>query len=317
MKEYQVPASQKEQRFDKYLTKILPSASKSFLYKMLRKKNITLNNKKADGSEHLQEGDVVRIFFSDETFEKFSKASTMVVQKSKVTLSVIYEDEDILLVNKPVGVLTQKAKAQDYSLNEQILDYLMGNNKVTNLFKPSVCNRLDYNTSGIVTAGITYQGARYLNEVFKDRSVHKHYLAFVCGVMKEDIHQKAYLVKDEKTNQVSIYDKKREGAVPIETKYHPLGNNGQYTLVEVELITGKSHQIRAHLQSLSYPIVGDGKYGNVKENAKFFKKYHLNHQLLHAFSLEFSDGRKFKADLPKLYQRILKEEGLLSYVNME
>lgn len=317
MKEFTVSSADESQRLEKYLMKILPEASKSFLYKMLRKKNITLNNKKAQGNEHLVAGDVIKIFFSDETFLKFSKKEEESLPKKEVHLEIVYEDEDILLVNKPSGVLTQKAKPEDYSLNEQILDYLAFKGKRMETFKPSVCNRLDYNTSGIVSAGITYRGARYLNELFKERTVDKKYLALVLGVMKEDIHHTAYLLKDEKTNQVKIMDKPRKGAVAIETSYHPLGNNGRYTLVEAKLITGKSHQLRAQLAFLHYPIVGDGKYGNKKENDFVYKKYHLSHQLLHSFSLEFENGKKFKARLPKIYEEIVKAEGLFSYVNME
>ncbi|KIR01186.1 Ribosomal large subunit pseudouridine synthase C [Lachnospiraceae bacterium TWA4] len=188
-------------------------------------------------------------------------------------------------MNKPAGVLTQKAKPEDYSLNEQAIDYLLQTKKIedTRLFKPSVCNRLDYNTSGLVTVGITYKGARLLNEAFKDRSLHKKYLALVCGNLKNDLHNRRYLLKDEKTNQVTIFDKKRANSVPIETKYHPLAWNERYTLVEVELLTGKSHQIRADLAYSGYPIVGDKKYGKSKK-AK---------QLLHAFSLEFPNSKKF------------------------
>lgn len=317
MKEFTVSSTDESQRLEKYLMKIFPEASKSFLYKMLRKKNITLNNKKAKGNEHLVAGDVIKIFFSDETFLKFSKKEEESLPQKEVHLEIVYEDEDILLVNKPSGVLTQKAKPEDYSLNEQILDYLALKGKRTEMFKPSVCNRLDYNTSGIVTAGITYRGTRYLNELFKERTVDKKYLALVFGVMKEDIHHTAYLLKDEKTNQVKIMNKPLKGAVAIETSYHPLGNNGRYTLVEAKLITGKSHQLRAQLAFLHYPIVGDGKYGNKKENDFVYKKYHLSHQLLHSFSLEFENGKKFKARLPKIYEEIVKAEGLLGYVNME
>ena len=260
---------------------------------------------------------MVKIFFSDETFLKFSKKEEKVLPKKEVYLDVIYEDEDILLVNKPAGILTQKAKPEDYSLNEQILDYLTLGGKRSETFKPSVCNRLDYNTSGIVTAGITYRGTRYLNELFKERTVDKRYLAVVLGVMKKDIHHTAYLEKNEKTNQVKITEKPIQGSVAIETSYHPLGNNGRYSLVEAKLITGKSHQLRAQLAFLHYPIAGDGKYGSKKENEILYKKYHLSNQLLHSFSLTLEDGRKFKAKLPKIYEEIVKAEGLYAYVDME
>ncbi len=329
--------SEAGQRLDKYLNKLLKEAGKSFLYKMLRKKNITLNNKKADGSEHLQAGDEIRLFFSDETFEKFAGAVQPVVPEARPAsaaklppVKIIYQDEDVMIVNKPAGILSQKAKADDVSLNEYILQYLLKKGKVTQesmaTFRPSVCNRLDRNTSGIVTAGITYRGARELSNMLQKRSADKRYLALVKGVLKRPAHLKGWLTKDKENNMVTVQRTESEGAQEIETDYIPLGDNGRMTLLEIHLITGKSHQIRAHLSSTGHPVVGDTKYGEDQVNGWYHRTYHGHFQLLHSWkrsfpadscSLQGLAGRTFRASLPDNFTRVLEGEGLFNYVNME
>lgn len=329
--------SEAGQRLDKYLNKLLKEAGKSFLYKMLRKKNITLNNKKADGSEHLQAGDEIRLFFSDETFEKFAgmpksaEPSPRPATAPKLPpVKIIYQDADVMILNKPAGILSQKAKAEDISLNEYILQYLLKKGKVTResmaTFRPSVCNRLDRNTSGIVTAGVTYRGARELSNLLRERSVDKRYLALVKGVLKRPAHLKGWLAKDKEQNQVSVRETAFEGAQEIETEYIPLGDNGRMTLLEIHLITGKSHQIRAHLASIGHPVIGDTKYGEESVNQWYHRTWHGHFQLLHSWKLSFPRegcgleklaGHTFQASLPEQFSRILEGEGLLSYVNLE
>lgn len=329
--------SEAGQRLDKYLNKLLKEAGKSFLYKMLRKKNITLNNKKADGSEHLQAGDEIRLFFSDETFEKFAGTPVQAVPQAPPAaaaklppVKIIYQDEDVMILNKPAGILSQKAKADDVSLNEYILQYLLKKGKVTResmaTFRPSVCNRLDRNTSGIVTAGITYRGARELSNMLQKRSADKRYLALVKGVLKRPDHLKGWLVKDKESNLVTVQQTETEDAQEIETAYFPLGNNGRMTLLEIHLITGKSHQIRAHLASTGHPVVGDTKYGEESINGWYHRTYHGHYQLLHSWKLSFPAdscsleglaGHTFRASLPDNFIRVLEGEGLLTYVNLE
>lgn len=329
--------SEAGQRLDKYLNKLLKEAGKSFLYKMLRKKNITLNNKKADGSEHLQAGDEIRLFFSDETFEKFAgtpEAPEPVrkpVSAAKLPpVKIVYQDQDVMIVNKPAGILSQKAKADDVSLNEYILQYLLKKGKITSetlaVFRPSVCNRLDRNTSGIVTAGITYRGARELSDMLRDRTADKRYLALVKGVLRRPAHLKGWLIKDRENNMVTVQSMESEGAQEIETDYIPLGDNGRMTLLEIHLITGKSHQIRAHLASTGHPVVGDTKYGEEQINGWYHRTYHGHFQLLHSWKLSFPKescgleglaGHTFRASLPENFTRVLEGEGLLAYVNLE
>ena len=183
------------QRLDKLLAKYLNLAGKSFIYKMMRKKNITLNGKKCDGSEHLTEGDEIKLFLAEETIEKFSEVKIQKVQKKK--LDIVYEDEHILLINKPSGMLSQKAKETDESLVEYLIDYLLDSGKLKKedlaCFRPSVCNRLDRNTSGIVAAGRSLPGLQIMSEVIKDRSLGKYYVCVVRGIVKGEARIEGWL----------------------------------------------------------------------------------------------------------------------------
>ncbi len=318
MQEIIVSANEAGQRFDKLLVKYLNEAPKSFIYKMLRKKNIVLNGKKATGNEKLAVGDSVKLFLADETIEKFSKTE---IVRTNTTLDIIYEDEHVLMLNKPVGMLSQKADAKDESVVEHIISYMLESKQISEeelrSFKPSICNRLDRNTSGLLVAGKSLAGLQTMGELFKERSLKKYYRCLVAGHVKNREYVKGYLTKDENTNKVSILKNKTKDSLPIETEYEPLWSNGKCTLLEVHLITGRTHQIRAHLASQGHAIIGDYKYGNRKINDAYKQKYKLESQLLHAYRLEMPklDGaleaiseKQFVADLPKLFRRILDTE---------
>lgn len=321
MKQFTINGNEAGQRFDKYLAKLLREAPKSFVYKMLRKKNITLNGKKATGNEKLNQGDEIRLFLSDETYLKFSGKEA--APRASTELSVVYENRDILLINKPAGMLSQPDETKEPSLVEYVTGYLLDTGAVTEeeliTFRPSVCNRLDKNTSGLVAAGKSLAGLQVLSELFHDRTIHKDYLCIVKGVLKEQTHIRGYLKKDSRCNKVTVYKNKVQDAQPVETVYTPFGSNGRTTLLKVRLVTGRTHQIRAHLASEGYPLMGDSKYGDRAFNKKCREHYGLKHQLLHAFSLTFPhlegclgevSEKTFRAELPELFQHIIKEEHL-------
>ena len=305
MKEIIITKENQDQRLDKYLKRILSECSMSFIYKQLRKKNIVLNDKKATGSEKLLNGDSVKIYFSDESFEKLSGATKSDPYFSYLNgldgkLEIIFEDENLIIINKPASVLTQKAKDTDVSINELALAYLIKKGELSEQafkqFHPSVINRLDRNTSGIVLFAKTLYGSQVYSKMLKERDVKKIYRAIVVGKITDRQLIEGYLVKDENTNKVEIFNHPVDATKPIKTEYWPikaLDNN--LTLIEIHLITGRTHQIRAHLSAINHPILGDNKYGNISIN----KKMNIHHQLLHAYSIEFSDSKKYIAKEPK------------------
>lgn len=321
MKEITITKREEGQRFDKFLGKYLPGASSGFLHKMLRKKNIKLNGKKAEGKEKLNAGDLIQIFFSDETLEKFQnpqrnseagkvtaerkqmqsartgtagfnhekKRLTKVEAELRKQVRVLYESEDVIIFHKPAGMLSQRAKASDDSLNDYLIDYCIERGILSREdlmgFRPSVANRLDRNTSGIVLAGISIKGLQMLSEMLRERTLGKYYLCLVEGKVKADAHIAGYLTKEEKNNRVSLHKEKVEGAAYIETEYKVLKSTEKASLLKIRLITGKSHQIRGHLASIGHPVFGDYKYGNRDFNNQIKWEDGINYQLLHSYEL--------------------------------
>lgn len=312
MKEYQIGKNEAGQRLDKYLHKLLPQAPNGFLYKMLRKKNIVRNGKKATGSEHLLYGDCITCWLSDETIAKFSVNVDLlpVSDPQQQKLEILYEDDDILAINKPAGMLSQKSKPSDISANEQIIQYLLESGAVTQTglltFHPSICNRLDRNTSGILTAGKTLQGLQDLSAQFRERSVKKYYLGIVVGELSKPRHLSGYLQKDPVKNQVYLDDENNNNKqFFIETEYEPLQVFHGYSLLQIRLFTGHTHQIRAHLASIGHAIVGDYKYGEPGVNAYMKKNAHVNRQMLHASRLILKNRKEIIAPLPEDFQHTL------------
>lgn len=316
MKEFVINDRQAGQRLDKYLGKVLDRAPKSFLYKMLRKKNIVLNEKKAGGGEILQINDTIRIYFSDETFEKFSsngnQAGSAAMQNRTVDQTnpqVICEDHDFLFIDKPAGVLSQKAKETDDSINEWAIRYLLrsGQLKEEDLadFKPSIGNRLDRNTSGLITVGKTVSGLQQLGEWFHDHTAKKYYRCIVAGEVREAGELDGYLKKDRSNNRVQIMDEAKEGAQRIRLSYEPVACYAGYTDLCILLHTGRTHQIRAQMAQMKHPILGDPKYGDFQKNKTWKQKTGLDRQLLHAARLELPDGRCVEAPLPEDYRQVL------------
>lgn len=330
-----IQKNQTGRRLDKFLLKYLDKANSGFIYKMLRKKNITLNGKKADGSEKLNLGDEIKIFFSDDTFEKFCSEGQSLNVSSAEQINmpflpdaaffpkdgdIIYEDENVLFLNKPVGMLSQKAKKIDVSLNEYALSYLLSSGKISvqelHTFKPSVCNRLDRNTTGLITVGVSLKGTRALTLGFQKRTFDKYYLCIVSGKLEKKADISGFLKKNPYTNKVSVCQEQQNDYDYIETSYEPLAVLKACTVLKVKLITGKAHQIRAHLASVGHPVIGDVKYGEFSLNEQYRMKYGVKSQLLHSWQLSVPQtqnseavlsylcGKTFVAEPPKIYEEI-------------
>ncbi len=325
MRELKIGKQEAGQRLDKFLEKYLDEAPKSFFYKMLRKKNITLNDKKAEGPERLAVDDIVKLWLSEETIENFrskKEESAKVLETIETEkLDIIYENDHVLLINKPAGMLSQKAQKDDVSLIEHMTNYLLETNQLTYeqmaTFRPGICNRLDRNTSGIIVAGKSLFGLQTMGEIIKNRDVDKYYYCIVKGKVSEKQLIDGYLFKHKNRNKVTITKEPVEDADYIKTEYEPVKSNEELTLLRVKLITGRSHQIRAHLQSIGHPIIGDGKYGDVRINKEMKKKYKLKHHLLHARELHFKEmpdelsdlaGKVIYAPLPDYFEKIIKNE---------
>lgn len=316
------------QRLDKFLHKCLPQAPNSFLYKMLRKKNIMLNGKKAEGKEVLKKQDEVKFFLSDETYQKFSSGRITDCQEFEHAyhtlkgIQVLYEDHHILALYKPWNMLSQKAEPEDLTINEWVTGYLLETEALSKedlmRFKPSVCNRLDRNTTGLLLAGKTLAGTQMLSSLLKSRDLHKYYRLFVKGQIQDACLIDGWLVKDPVANKVTVSMKQSnpDKGDYIQTFYKPVQVFADKTLLEVELITGKTHQIRAHLASIGHPLIGDYKYGDKNFNRHFKEKFQVTSQLLHAYRVVFPDmeapfealsGKELKAPLPPVFDKIITE----------
>ena len=332
MREIVISKNEAGQRLNKLVMKYLNKAPSSFVYRMIRKKNIKLNGGKAVGNEIVYVGDVVQLYLADDTIDSFRDDKVQTAcdsrKQNKFNPEIIYHDHNILIVNKPVGVLSQKASKDDYSVNESVIDYLLDNGYITHTqlrtFKPSICNRLDRNTSGLVLCGVSLMGSQELSRIIRERNIDKYYFTIVKGNMKSVQDVTAYLVKDEKKNTVLIRDsveeiRKASGKDDFEkihTIFEPIRTNGRYTELKVDLITGKTHQIRAQLQHMGYPVVGDQKYGDRETNIYFRQTYRLRNQLLHCGEVEFTNvtggldyltGKTFSAFKPDMYKKIEKD----------
>lgn len=412
MREINVSTNEAGQRLDKLLRKYLKNANTSFIYKMLRKKNIVLNDKKAEGKEILNLGDSVKMYFSEETFATMTGRSGQNSESADTNRSaaanasakracpasdqtssagksnaqtyrngssgntserkekrafdvegfrkhIVYEDENLLVLNKPSGWLSQSDASGLPSVNERCLQYLMATGALTEAqlqtFRPGIANRLDRNTSGLILFGKTLPALQELATLLRDRTMEKYYLAIVYGDIDHAQRIDGYLAKDERTNRVEIRPQPFPDAVEIHTAYEPLKRSAdasgtainavkdfphvvrdtkrcgtgthtdvketmrhraEYTVLKVHLITGKTHQIRAHLRAIGHPIIGDPKYGRKDANAYYRTHGGVQSQLLHAWELHFPEkldgplrklaGQTITAAPPKDYHLFLK-----------
>jgi 23S rRNA pseudouridine955/2504/2580 synthase len=263
---------------------------------MLRKKNLKLNNHRIIGNEILLVGDELKVFMAEETLVKFQSEFELPHIEHINRLVIVYEDKNFLICNKPVGLIMYGAK--DSILN-RVLSYLhfkgdIDINKHEN-FVPAFCNRLDRNTSGLVVCAKTLYAAQEFSYIFSNRLIDKYYLAIVKGTPPVSGILNGYMKKDEYNNKVDIVDKERVGYKNVLTEYTTLKTNSRYSLLEVKLVTGKTHQIRAQLSRIGHPILGDPKYGNIKVNEQL-KDFNIYGQLLHCRSFIFNSNLQGKLD---------------------
>lgn len=309
MKSFTAGANDAGQRADKFLEKAVPLLPKNLMYRYIRIKRIKINGRRCEISQRINNGDVIELYINDEFFESPSDTPAFMTAPSKI--DIVYEDENIILVNKKCGlVVHDDDRGTTDTLINRIQHYLFDKGeydpKNELSFAPALCNRLDRNTSGIVICAKNAESLRILSEKIKYREISKHYLCLTYGVPSpQEATETAYLEKNENTKTVRISNKKTPNAKTIITKYKVLRQNGELALCEVDLITGRTHQIRAHMAYLGYPILGDGKYGSNEVN----RLYGIKTQALHAYTLKFEfasdggllsylDGREFQTPQP-------------------
>lgn len=321
MKELSITSNEAEQRVDRFLKKYIPKASKGFIYKMIRKKRIKVNKTRVSADYILKKHDTMQLYLSEETITAFREIKQII--SFEKSLDIVYEDEHILLVSKPKGLLIHgDYKESKNTLINQVYYYLNKKRSYIpeeeNSFSPACCNRLDRNTSGMVIVAKNYPSLQAVNAMLKGNQIEKKYLALVKGNILREKQLKGFLVKNTETNKVEITSQMSKKSKFVHTKYKPLKSNQDYTLLEIDLITGRSHQIRAHLASEGNAIIGDYKYGDKEENTVFHQKFNLKSQFLHAYSIEFKDsppfltyleGKKFQAVLPTELKVILTSMG--------
>lgn len=316
MDSIEIGANEANQRLDRFLRKYLKDSSLSEIYKMLRKKTIRVNGKKAPENYRLAEGDTVEIHI-DTKME-----APGLIKEAGRDFSIVYEDDNILIADKPVElILHPDARHRENTLVDQVLYYLYQSGQYNpedeKTFRPAAVNRLDLNTGGLVLFAKNYKSLQDLNEIIREKLMAKYYICVVKGEVEEEFDIKAYLIKDEKNNKVSISRDNVEGSKEIHTIVKPLASSGLYSLLEINLITGRSHQIRGQLSALGHPIIGDMKYGDKKENRYFKYAFNLENQLLYAYKVYFNDaygnlaylkGRTITSPLPEKYTKIIAEK---------
>ena len=295
------------QRLDKFLSKSVKGLPQSLMYKYIRTKKIKVNRKRTEEKYMLCEGDEIQLFIKDEFFDSPEK-DTGALETIKPKLEIVYEDDNIILCNKRPGVLVHEDKeGGENTLIIHIQAYLCQKGEydpaAEQSFAPALCNRIDRNTGGIVIAAKNANALRIMNEKIKNNEISKFYMCAVHGIMKEKSKTlRGYLRKDSKNNTVQVSEQKLPGSKDIITKYKVVSEKGGNSLLEVELVTGRTHQIRAHLSHIGHPLLGDGKYGVNRNDKKDGYKY----QALYAYRLRFDFDKNSPTDLDYLSGKEVK-----------
>ena len=319
MKKIIIKKNDANQRIDKYLKKLLCNAPSQLIYKMLRKKDIKINGVKINEKYILKENDVLEMFLYEDKFQELTKEKD--IYSLKREFKILYEDTNILVVNKPAGLLVHEdANENVNTLSNQVLSYLKEKEEFStdreSTFIPGPVHRLDRNTSGIVIFGKTLAALQDLNEMMKKRHhIEKTYLTIFRGYLKGKQELIGYIKKIENEDRVQFVKKDDPDALMMKTIVESMKYNQQYSLVKVQLITGRMHQIRIHLASIQHPVIGDRKYGDFALNKTIKRQFGLNYQLLHAYKICFKDpfgslsylkGKEIICPKPKMFREIEK-----------
>lgn len=313
MKEFVIRKNDAGQRADRFIQKAVPLLPSGRMYKYLREKKIRLNGRRCEISARLAEGDVLRMYIPDSFF---AEPSAQAEQNVSSDIDIVFEDENILLINKPSGlVVHEDGECGSDTLIARATQYLVEKGEYDpqeeQSFAPSLCNRLDRNTEGIVVCAKNAESLRILNEAIRNRELKKTYLCVVLGLPRErEGTIKTYLEKVESENTVYVRREKTPASKTAVTKYRVLRTQGELSLVEVDLVTGRTHQIRVHMAYIGCPILGDGKYGRNEANRRYHRKtqalcaYKLRFELQNAGLLDYLKGRTFQVSEPEFVREL-------------
>ena len=316
MKTFIVSSKEANQRVDKYIKKFLNEAPLSFIYKLFRKKDVKINGHWVKENYILNEGEELTIYVTDSQIEEFNKPKE--IEKVSLNHQIVYEDENILIINKPRGLLVHGDEGEKkLTLSNEVINYLYFKGEYDpnsdRGFTPGPAHRLDRNTSGLVVFGKNLISLQELEALFKEKDeITKEYKALVVGKFDGERHISAPLLKDEKTGLVRISKLGKNADTIVKS----VGKYGDFTLVNVQILTGRTHQIRVHLSSIGYPVFGDSKYGDFKVNKEIKEKYKFENQFLTAYKLSFKNikghlsylsGKSFEVNLPEYEEKLLKQ----------